>query len=240
MTPEERQLIADLFDRMRSTDLSEKDRDAEALINQSARATPDAAYKMVQSVLVMEHTLTEANYRIEELEARVRELEEYGRGQQRQPASSGSFLGGLFGGSKAPAQPPQSYQASPSVPTIGSQRAGYGQQSGSPWAQQQHQQQPMQQGGMMGQPQRTGGSFMRTAAATAVGVAGGVMAASAISNMMGGANSGNAQAGQGNQTTAAQPSPYEVAQDDTASGWESSDSSDSGGGWDSGGGDSDI
>ena len=55
MTPEERQLIADLFDRMRQYGSPEKDRDAEALINQQVRAIPDATYMLVQSVLVQEH-----------------------------------------------------------------------------------------------------------------------------------------------------------------------------------------
>ena len=57
MTPEERQLIAGLFDRMRSYGAPEKDREAEALINQSVRANPDAPYMLVQSVLVQEQAL---------------------------------------------------------------------------------------------------------------------------------------------------------------------------------------
>jgi hypothetical protein len=54
MTPGERQLVTDLFDRMRGFGPPEKDREAEALINQSVRAMPDASYMLVQSVLVQE------------------------------------------------------------------------------------------------------------------------------------------------------------------------------------------
>lgn len=41
MTPQERQLITGLFDRMRGFGAPEKDTEAEALINQSVRALPD-------------------------------------------------------------------------------------------------------------------------------------------------------------------------------------------------------
>ena len=73
MTPEERQLIAGLFDRMRSYGAPEKDREAEALINQSVRANPDATYMLVQSVLVQEQALQAANNRVQELEDQLRE-----------------------------------------------------------------------------------------------------------------------------------------------------------------------
>ena len=72
MTPDERQLISGLFDRIRSNGPVEKDRDAESLINQAVRQTPDSAYLLVQSVLAQEHYLQEAASRIEELEARMR------------------------------------------------------------------------------------------------------------------------------------------------------------------------
>ncbi len=88
MTPEERQLISDLFDRMRSYGAPEKDREAEDLIYRSVRANPDAPYLLVQSVLVQEQALQQADERMRDLEARVRELE----GPQQQK-SSGSCLG---------------------------------------------------------------------------------------------------------------------------------------------------
>ena len=101
MSPDERQLIADLFERMRSFGPVDKDRDADTLIVQAVRATPDAAYKLVQSVLVQENALQESGNRIQDLEAQVADLQA-ALAQQQQPAKSsgGSFLGGIFGGSK--------------------------------------------------------------------------------------------------------------------------------------------
>lgn len=167
MTPEERQLISDLFDRMRSYGAPEKDRDAEDLINRSVRTNPDAPYLLVQSVLVQEQALQQADARIQDLEARLRELEPPQR-------SSGSFLGGIFGGSKEPAR-------SGSVPTIGSRAQAPAYDSPRPWGQQpgQPMQAPMQQ-------QAAGGGFMRTALSAAAGVAGGMLLADGIRSMMGG------------------------------------------------------
>ena len=82
MTPEERQLITGLFDRMRSYGAPEKDREAEALINQSVRANPDATYMLVQSVLVQEQALEAANNRVLELEEQLREHGGRRRGTQ--------------------------------------------------------------------------------------------------------------------------------------------------------------
>lgn len=170
MTPDERDLINGLFDRMRAYDLPQKDRDAEALINQAVRATPDAPYMLVQSVLVQEQALEAANARVQELEARVRELE----GAQPQQGG-GSFLGGLFGGGARPDPERRS-----SVPAIGSRSGGVPSMLPS---RMQAAQEPAQQ-------PATGG-FMRTAMTTAAGVAGGMLLAEGIRSMMGG---GSAQA----------------------------------------------
>lgn len=234
MIPEERQLIGDLFDRMRETGLSEKDREAEAFINQSMRATQDASYKLVQSVLIQEQALQEAGYRIEELEARVRELEDHVAQSQPAQSKGGGFLGGLFGGSK------QAAGGTPtSVPVTGQryQQQAPQQPMGTPWSQQQP---PMQQGGFGQPPQRAGGGFMKTAAATAAGVAGGMLAAGAIRDMMGG-GSGSAQAAGRSSEQGNEPSPYEVSANDPVE-TQQNDASDSDMGWDSGdtGGDADI
>ena len=167
MTPEERQLIAGLFDRMRSYGLPDKDREAEALINQSVRANPDAPYMLVQSVLVQEQALQAANDRVTQLEDELREL----RGDARAPARSGGFLSGVWGGGRR--EEPRS-----SVPTIGARSAP------AAWSQSAPQQQPAQ-----AQQQPTsggGGGFMKSALATAAGVAGGMLLADSIRNMMSG------------------------------------------------------
>ena len=167
MTPEERQLIAGLFDRMRSYGLPEKDREAEALINQSVRANPDAPYMLVQSVLVQEQALQAANDRVTQLEDELREL----RGDARAPARSGGFLSGVWGGGRR--EEPRS-----SVPTIGARSAP------STWAQSAPQQQQPAQAQQ--QPTGGGGGFMKSALATAAGVAGGMLLADSIRNMMSG------------------------------------------------------
>lgn len=176
MTPDEKRLIDGLFERMRGYELPEKDREAEALINQSVRSIPDAPYMLVQSVLVQEQALEAANDRVQELEARVRALEE---GGARPKESSGGFLGGLLGGGARPA-----HGRAMSVPAIGSRataQSAWGASAGQSHAQPQAQTPPQ------------GGGFLRTAMATAAGVAGGMLLAEGIRNMMGGSSA--AQAG---------------------------------------------
>ena len=98
MTPEEQQAITGLFDRMRDFSAPEKDREAEALINQCVRTFPDASYMLVQSTLTQEHALEAGNYRLQELEERARILEE----KLQRPSGSGSFLGRMFAGRSTP------------------------------------------------------------------------------------------------------------------------------------------
>jgi len=205
MTPEERDLISGLFDRMRGMGSIDKDREAEDFIARSVRQTPDAAYMMVQTVLVQENALQQAGDRIEDLEDRVRELE---RGQPQAAAQGGgSFLGGIFGGGRSQEEPRSS-----SVPPIGSRRepSRYDepQGGGSPWGQQRSgafgQGTPMQQQG-------GGGGFLRGAMTTAAGVAGGMLLANSLSGMMGGNASGKAQASEASAKPE-ESSPYEVNQ----------------------------
>jgi len=198
MTPEERDLIAGLFERMRGMGTIDKDREAEDLIARSVRQVPDAAYMLVQSVLVQEHALQEAGARIEELEDRVREVE---RGQQS-ASGSGGFLGSIFGGGRGAEE-----RGSASVPAIGSRAptsAGERPQAGTPWAQR------PAAFGQAAEPQRGGGGgFLKGAVATAAGVAGGMLLADSIRGMLGG-DAGKAQAAGGEQKTASESSPYEV------------------------------
>ena len=129
MTPDERQLITGLFDRMRSFGAPDKDREAEALINQPMRANPDATYMLVQSVLVQEQALEAANNRVQELEEQLRSLEE---GDRPRGARSGGFLGGFWGGRRG--EEPRS-----SVPQVGARATPSAYDSRgdgrSPWAQ---------------------------------------------------------------------------------------------------------
>ena len=68
MTPEERQLLSELFDRVRSASGNTRDPEAEAFIADQVRAQPYAPYLMAQAVIVQEEGLKKAAARIEELE----------------------------------------------------------------------------------------------------------------------------------------------------------------------------
>lgn len=70
MTPAEQQLVENLFERMRQLGPVDKDREAERLIQGAVREIPDTPYLLVQSVLVQEEALRQADARIRELEAR--------------------------------------------------------------------------------------------------------------------------------------------------------------------------
>lgn len=71
MTPQERDLIAHLFDRLSQAQSQAKDRDAEAAIRDGVSRVPDAAYLLVQTVLIEDMALAEADKRIKELEAQT-------------------------------------------------------------------------------------------------------------------------------------------------------------------------
>jgi hypothetical protein len=177
MTPEERQLISGLFERMRSYGAPDKDRDAEALIAREVRANPDATYMLVQSVLVQEQALQAANDRVLDLEDQLRAME--GGGEQR-GARSGGFLGGAWNSGRRGEEPRSS------VPQVGARATPSAYESRSPWSQggggaPQAQPQAQQQA-----PAPSGGGFMKSALATAAGVAGGMVLADSLRGMLGG------------------------------------------------------
>jgi len=230
MTPEERQLITGLFDRMRGFNLPEKDGEAEALISERVRAVPDAPYMLVQSVLIQEQALEEAGSRIKALEEQVRAQQ---GGAQERAAGSGSFLGGLFGGGRTASEPPRGA----SVPVVGARSTPSAYDSRQPWT-------PLQGGPQQAAPTAQaaaapGGSFLRTAMATAAGVAGGMLVAGAIRDLMGSSAHANpaattpaaatpapdASAAAASETARpAQEQPQDVADDD--GGWFGGDSGD--------------
>ena len=165
MTPQEQQLITGLFDRLRGVGAPEKDREAESLINSSILAMPDVPYLLVQSMLIQEQALENASTRLKTAEGRIQALEEQ---LKVRPSGSGSFLGGLFGGRGAnePA-PTVSPSASPIYANL------------SPWPAAVPQQAPAAAA-------PASGGFMRSAMTTAAGVAGGMLAAGALRDMLGG------------------------------------------------------
>jgi uncharacterized protein len=186
MTPQERQLIDDLFDRLSRLESASRDPDAVAAIAQGLRKAPSAVYALVQTVLLQDEALKRANSRIEELEA----------GGAGQPQQSGGFLDSMretiFGqnpsrGSVPNVRPPEmasrptwnSGQVLQQVQGPGQyNQEPYGQPYGAPQA-------PMGMGSGMGMG-GGGGSFLGTAAAAAAGVVGGSLLLGSIRSMMGG------------------------------------------------------
>ena len=68
MTPEERDLVTELFDRLAALEDAPRDSEAERLIKDGLRQAPNAPYALVQTVLVQDEALKRADARIRELE----------------------------------------------------------------------------------------------------------------------------------------------------------------------------
>jgi hypothetical protein len=190
MTPQERQMIDDLFDRLSRVESAPRDADAAAAIAQGLRKAPNAIYALVQTVLVQDEALKRAHDRIQELEAASAPAQ----------SQSGGFLDSMretiFGhdqprGSVPNVRPPEvasrpvwnSGQVLQQAQSPGSYGQGaYGQSSYSqpPYSQPYAPQSPM--GG--------GGSFLGTAAAAAAGMVGGSLLLGSIRSMMGGSHYG--------------------------------------------------
>src|ERR1700751_5411972 len=89
MTPEERNLVSELFDRLATLEDAPRDPDAERLIRDGLRQAPNAPYALVQTVLVQDEALKRANARIQELEKQIE-----GGAAETAPRDT-SFLGGM-------------------------------------------------------------------------------------------------------------------------------------------------
>jgi len=199
MTPQERQLVDDLFARLSKVESAPRDPDAVAAMAQGLRSAPNAVYALVQTVLVQDEALKQAHHRIEELES----------AGGPEPQQSGSFLDSMrdavFGSNP-------SHGSVPNVrtPDIGSRDAGSrpvwnsgqvmqqaqspGQYDQGPYGQ--HDQGPYGQPyGAPQSPMGGGGSFLGTAAAAAAGVVGGSLLLGSIRSMMGGNRHGFGDAG---------------------------------------------
>jgi uncharacterized protein len=229
------------------------DKDADALIGELLNRYPEARYRITQMAVVQEQALIGAQNRINRLQWELQQARQgaqapgaapsgqgspWGAGQQ-QPQQSRGFFGSLFGGGSQQSAPPQQPQ--------------YGQPPPLQYP-------PNYNPGMFQQGQGSG--FLGGALRTAAGVAGGVLAADALSNMFsghhgGGLFGGEAQAadyGAGGQAASpwsgpAGADPYDVGgapKDDAGyehsggggatdnSAWETPDQ---GGGWTDSGGD---
>jgi hypothetical protein len=168
MTPEERNLVTDLFDRLAALENTERDPEAERIIKDGLRRAPNAVYALVQTALVQDEALKRADARIHDLEAQF--------DSPAEPPRSTSFLGSMreaFTGRRgsvpsvrpgeAPMEAPPDYRGPPPDYRGPSMPMGAGPGFGSPG----------------------GGSFLGNAAATAAGVIGGSLLLDSIRGMMG-------------------------------------------------------
>lgn len=181
MTPQERQLVDDLFDRLAKLENNPRDGDAEDAIADGWDKAPNAAYALVQSVIVQEEALKRANERIQQLEAQL--------GGGANPPSGGSFLAGardaMQSGAAGSRGSVPSVQPAAPAPTESKWNTG---QTQSRWSTAQ----PEPQGyGGQGYPgsypqQSSGGSFLGTAASAAAGVVGGALLMGGIRSLFGG------------------------------------------------------
>jgi hypothetical protein len=188
MTPQESQLVEDLFDRLATLEAGPRDPAAERLIAEGTQRAPHALYALVQTALLQDEALKRANARIEELQA------QNGSAQPQPDERQTSFLDSVreaFGGRpqqrgsvpsvRAGAAPEGAYQAQ----TTGAQPGApnYGAQPGYP--------PQMPPAGYGAPPFGTGGSFLGTAASTATGMIGGALLLDGIRSMFGHRVGGN-------------------------------------------------
>lgn len=169
MNSEERRLVSELFDRLATLEHNPRDADAERAIEQGLIRAPHAAYALVQTVLLQDEALKQANARLRELEGEPPEQERgfldsmrdtlFGRGEE--PRGS---VPRTAGDTRPMGVPPGFRDNRPPMET----QAGYP---------------PQQQSS-------GGGGFLGTAAAAAAGVIGGGLLLGSIRNMLGSQQSG--------------------------------------------------
>lgn len=168
MTPDEKNLISGLFGRLKSAEANAgpTDREADAFIRENVAAQPSAPYLLVQTVLVQEHALTNAQQRIAELEQQL---------AAAKPApSSGSFLGNMADklgpwGRRADQAPGPAPMAAP-MPAPQQPMApqpGYASYAST-----------------AAMAPSAGGGFLRSALTTAAGVAGGALLFQGIESLL--------------------------------------------------------
>ena len=158
MTPQEQQLITELLARLKQAPAQAKDVDADQLIRKGVMENPEAPYLLVQTVLIQDMALSQAQHRVAELEDQLSRTKATSSAQRPQRAAS--FLGGALPRGNAPpaeasgrTSPPVAPASQPAAPPPAMSSASSG--------------------------------FLRSAAATALGVAGGQLLFQGIESMFG-------------------------------------------------------
>ncbi len=163
MTPDERNMLADLANKIAQTSPPPRDPEAEDFIRKNIGNRPDALYLMTQTVLIQNMALEQAQQQIQHQQAGAAVV-----------PSGGSFLGGRQAAPPAPGYGQPGY----GTPQGGYPPPGYGPGPG------------------YGPPPGGGSSFLRNAATTAAGVAGGMLAFQGVEALLGGLTHGGFGGGQ--------------------------------------------
>src|SRR3954447_19371010 len=163
MTPEERRLVTELFDRLATLKAADRDREAERLIRDGLRQAPNAPYALVQTVLVQDEALKRAD-------ARIRQLQAGGQAPEQDTSFLGTMRDTVFGGEKRG-----------SVPSV---RPGASEGGMSPaWHTGTQPPQSVPPSAVAPGAPGPGGSFLGTAAAAAAGMIGGSLMLDGIRSM---------------------------------------------------------
>jgi hypothetical protein len=191
MTPQERQLVDELFDRLAHLETAPRDADAERAIAEGLARAPQAIYPLVQTVLVQDEALKRADARIRELSGE----------------DDGARAGGFLGGKRSALTGRGAHGSVPSVRAASASEPDPRWNSGGALAAASAQ--PPQS-----QYQSQGGSFLGTAAASAAGMIGGALLLNSISSMFG--HHGGSSAFAANAPAAASPWGDSAANSDLA------------------------
>ena len=202
MTAQEQQLLQGLTDRISKTPLDEKDPEAEQYLQQTLGRNPDALYILAQTVLVQQYALDNAQKQLADLKSQLEDTQQQlteaqQHAQPAAPPKHTSFLGNLLGmkDDDPPQPPPQTQyapvQQGPRPGSFASNQQQYSAPPPPPYSQPQYAPQygapqyaPPQYGAPQYAAPSQGGSFLRSAATTAAGVAAGAIAFEGIESLV--------------------------------------------------------
>jgi len=172
MTPQERELVADLFDRLSRLEGAPRDADADRVIEDGLKRAPHAVYALVQTVLVQDEALKRADERIQELESQT--------DGGAEPPRQGGFLDSMRDAILGPREQPRGGTV-PSIPPPPQQGSVWGTSGGYANPPPPPPETGYAPQGGFGQ----GGSFLGTAASAAAGMIGGALLLGGIRSMFG-------------------------------------------------------
>jgi hypothetical protein len=207
MTPDERNLLQGFLQDLVQTRGVNKDTEADSMIRDALRASPDAAYVLVQHAILSDQALHAAQDQIANLQAQL---------NSAGSAPPARFLGGPSPWAQAAAPQPQPQPQPQWQPQSQPSRGFFGPG-------------PFASGGGLG-------SFLRSAGTTAAGVAGGALLFEGLSGLFGGGRGGGFGSfggGFGGQPTEVVNNYYDDGGSGDSGGGDFG--GDSGGGWDDGG-----